>query len=94
METLTVQPGSLLENKQIGELEFEKRKLTLVGVISSNKKHLKHPNRYKLKNQHFYFNPQKQFELQEQDIVVVLGREYTIEHFQDQIEKSRLAPGK
>ena len=94
METLTVQPGSLLENRQIGELDFTNRKLSLVGVISSNIKHQKHRNRYKVKNQHFYFNPEKHFELQEQDILVVLGNKYSIEHFQDQIEKSRLAFGK
>ena len=93
METLIVQPNSFLENKQIAELDFKNRKLTLVGVISSNPKHQKHRNRYQVKNQHFYFNPEKHFELQEQDLLVVLGREYSIEHFQDQIVKSRLVRG-
>jgi voltage-gated potassium channel len=94
METLTVQPGSLLENRQIGELDFKNRKITLVGVISSNIKHQKHRNRYRVKNQHFYFNPEKHFELQEQDILVVLGNKYSIEYCQNQIEKSSLAFGK
>lgn len=93
METLLVQPHSFLEDRQIGSIQFEQRKLTLVGVISSNKKHQKHRNRYKVKNQHFYFNPPHHFELQEQDILVVLGRKYSIEYFQDQIEKSKLGIG-
>ena len=94
METLTVHAGSLLCKMQIGEVGFKDRKLTLVGVISSDKKHQKHRNRYKVKNQHFYFNPEAHFELQQQDILVVIGREYSIEHFQDQIEKSRLQLGR
>ncbi len=94
METLTVQANSFLANQHIGNINFTEKKLTLVGVISSNQKHRKHRNQYKVKNQHFYFNPDKHFELQEQDLLVVLGRDYSIEHFQDQIEKSSLAQRK
>lgn len=88
METLVVRSGSLLERQQIGELDIEKRKLSLVGVISSNHIHTRHRNRFKIKNQHFYFNPEQHFELQAEDILVVLGRKYSIDHFQDQIKKS------
>jgi voltage-gated potassium channel len=90
MNTVTVQPGSFLVQMAIGNVGFVQRKLTLVGVISSNNAHLKHRNRYQLKNRHFYFNPDKHFELQEQDLLIVLGREYSLEHFRDQVEKSRL----
>jgi voltage-gated potassium channel len=91
METLTVYPNSLLENRKIADIEFSNRKLTLVGVISANKIHQKRRNRYKVMDQHFYFNPEGYFELQAQDMVVVLGRKYSIEHFQDQIKKSRFS---
>ena len=91
METLIVHPNSLLAGTQIKDIDLDRRKLNLVGVISANKIHQKHRNRYKVKNEHFYFNPEGHFELQEQDILVVLGREYSIEYFQSQIEKSRLA---
>ncbi len=91
METLEVLPRSLLENQPIGDLELENKKLSLVGVISSNHLHKQHRNRFKLKNQHFYFNPEKHFKLQTKDILVVLGRKYSIEHFQDQIKKSSLS---
>ncbi len=94
METLIVYPNCLLENKLIGDIDFKRRKLTLVGIISANKIHLKRRNRYKVKNQHFYFNPENHFELLAQDMVIVLGRKYSIEHFQDQIEKSKLRPVK
>ncbi len=88
METLSVLPGSMIESQRIGELELENKKLSLVGVISSSHLHTRHHNRFKIKNQHFYFNPAKHFELQAEDILVVLGRKYSIDHFQNQIQKS------
>ncbi len=90
METVVIQPGCLIEGKNIGMVNFVDRKLTLVGVISSNPVHQKHKNRYKVQNQHFYFNPAPHFIIQAQDILVVLGREYSIDHLRDQIETSRL----
>jgi voltage-gated potassium channel len=90
MDTLVVKSRSLLQNKKISDLDFPSRKLTLFGVISSNKKHQKRRNRYKVKNQHFYFNPEKNFELQVDDILVVFGRNYSIRHFQSQVKKSCL----
>lgn len=90
MDTLVVRPNSLLVNQKIGQLDFESRKLTLIGVISDNKKHVKQRDSYQVKNQHFYFNPDEHFELQAQDMLVVLGRKYSIEYFQDQIKQSSL----
>lgn len=90
MDTLLVQQGSMLEGKTILEIGFEQRKLSLVGVISSNELHHKHRNRYHVKHQHFYFNPESHFECQTDDILVVLGREMSIEYFRQQIEHSRL----
>lgn len=90
MDTIVVSEGSMLEGKNIIEIGFEQRKLSLVGVISTNELHQKHRNRYHVKHQHFYFNPEKHFECQKDDILVVLGREMSIEYFRAQIEKSRL----
>lgn len=88
MDTILVSEGSLLDGKKIIEIGFEQRKLSLVGVISCNDLHKKHRNRYHVKHQHFYFNPEPHFECQKGDILVVLGREMSIEHFRSQIEKS------
>ncbi len=90
LEAIVVAPDSMLERSQIGDIDFGGMKLALVGVISSNPLHLKHRNKYPLKQQHFYFNPEDHFFLQTNDILVVLGREYSIDHFRDQIEQSRL----
>lgn len=90
METICVHPETFIDGKKISEIDFEHSKLMLVGVISTNPAHRKHKNRYQLKNQHFYFNPDKDFQIQGGDLLLVLGRQYGIEYFRDQIEKSRL----
>jgi len=94
METLVISANCFLEKKKMADINFTKRKLTLVGVISANKTHQKRRNRYKVKDQHFYFNPESHFELQAEDMIVVLGRKDSIEHLQDQIEKSKLSARK
>jgi len=93
METLCVHSGSVVDGAKIADIGFEKRKLMLVGVISANPEHRKHKNSYQVKNQHFYFNPEQYFVLRAGDLLVVLGREYGIDYFRDQIEQSRLKNG-
>ncbi|MGD0958717.1 MAG: NAD-binding protein [Methylomonas sp.] len=94
METILIIKGGSLEDKQISELGLAQKKLTLLGVISTNPVHLKHRNKYKVKQQHFYFNPEPEFILRHEDILVVFGRKLSIDHFRDQVEKYRLLRGK
>ena len=94
METLCVDTGSIIDGLKISEIDFNRRKLMLVGVISANPVHRKHKNSYKVKNQHFYFNPEQFFVLRADDLLVVLGRDVAIDYFRDQIEKSRLKNGR
>ncbi|MGR8979549.1 MAG: NAD-binding protein [Gammaproteobacteria bacterium] len=93
METVPVPAGSSLDGKKIGDIDLEHSKLLLIGVISANPEHRKQRNWYQLQNQHFYFNPDKNFQLTGGDLLVVLGRLYGIEYFRDQIGKSRLNLG-
>ncbi|MGZ5049496.1 MAG: NAD-binding protein [Methylobacter sp.] len=88
METLTVHPGSFLVGTSIAAVDFEQRKLMLLGIISTNPTHQKHKNSYALTNQHFYFNPEPHFVLREGDLLVVMGREYAIDYFREKIERS------
>ncbi|MCQ8182601.1 NAD-binding protein [Methylomonas sp. SURF-1] len=90
MESVLVSEKSALEDRNIGQLDLEQRKLTLLGVISANPIHLKHKNKYPVNQQHFYFNPACQFILRRGDILVLLGRKYGIDHFRDQVEQRRL----
>lgn len=94
METLCVHPGSFIEGMSIAGIDFEQRKLMLIGIVSANPEHQKHKNSYPIKNKHFYFNPESYFVLRDGDLLVVVGREYAIDYFRDQIEKSRLKSGR
>lgn len=86
MEALSVKKGCSIDGQCIAEIDFLKRKLILVGVISTHTLHHKHKDRYELKDQHFYFNPIKEFELQANDLLVLLGKEMSINHFRREIE--------
>jgi voltage-gated potassium channel len=90
METIVVSKHSMLEDKAIIDIHLESRKMTLLGVISENPIHLKHKNKYPVKHQHFYFNPEPHFQLRDQDMLVLLGRKLSIDHFRNQVEQSRL----
>ena len=90
METILVTEKSPLDTQKISQLDLQQRKLTLLGVISANDVHLKHKNKYRVKQQHFYFNPEQHFMLRQGDILVILGRKYSIDHFRNEIEKLRL----
>jgi voltage-gated potassium channel len=89
MDTIVVYEGSFLEGKKIMDVKIEQYKLTLVGIISRNELHHQHRNRYQVKQQHFYFNPEPHFECQNGDIWVVLGRKVSIEHFRKQAVQSK-----
>ncbi len=93
LETIVIQPGTFAEHQSIKDLAVEQYKLKLIGIISANPVHLKHKNAYKVKNEHFYFNPAPHFILQAKDILVIIGREYSIGYFRDQLEKSGLKKG-
>lgn len=90
MDTLSVLPHCMIDGKSIAQAEFEQRKLLLIGVISSNAMHVRSKNRYQLKNQHFYFNPEPHFILREGDLLVLLGKPVSIDYFRSQLAKSRL----
>ncbi|MCK5871645.1 MAG: NAD-binding protein [Methylococcales bacterium] len=88
MDTLIVYEHSFIEGMSLKAIDFEPRKLRLVGVISLNNTERIPHNRYEIKNQHFFFNPKKNFICKKNDILVVLGRDLSIDYFREQIEKS------
>jgi voltage-gated potassium channel len=90
METLCVHSGSFVEGQRLADIDFQQRKLMLVGIISSHALHQNHKNRYQIRDQHFYFNPVKHFQLQANDLLVLLGKEVSIDYFRSQIDASRI----
>ncbi len=87
---ISICSGCFLEGMTLQELNIEQYKLRLIGIVSDNPVHIKRKNRYKLHNQHFYFNPEPNFTLYCGEILILLGRDMSISHLQDLIETSRL----
>lgn len=94
MEAVKVKPNSMVDNACIADLHFKQRKLILIGVVSSNPLHQIHKNRYRISHQHFYFNPEPHFALQAGDLLVLLGRDISIDHFRAAIRQSQTQPGR
>jgi len=90
IEALTVSQNCFLEGISLKEANFMQYKTRLIGIVSDNPSHAKRRNRYKLRHQHFYFNPESSFIFHDGDILVLLGRQLSLEHLQDLIETSRL----
>jgi Trk K+ transport system NAD-binding subunit len=59
-----------LVSKKIGDLNFREHKLLCIGLQAGV-------------NGKFIFNPPCQLRLQEEDIILIMGRKVSIEHFKE-----------
>ncbi|MBT5966273.1 MAG: potassium channel protein [Gammaproteobacteria bacterium] len=90
IEAVTISQNCFLDGVSLKDAGLNQYKARLIGIVSDNPVHAKRRNRYKLHNQHFYFNPESSFILHPGDILVLIGRQLSIDHLQDLIETSRL----
>ncbi|TVO75300.1 potassium channel protein [Sedimenticola selenatireducens] len=91
LETVTIRPDSCLIGRPISDVDFVSYKLILFGVIS----HLDRvPDQdtvaYDLKWNRIHFNPKAGFRLSANDLLVLIGHEYSITHFKDRLESGGL----
>jgi len=73
----------------IGEIDFDKYKLLLFGVLKQ-KELVMLQKTFSLSKGHFYFNPPFDLKLEAGDIIVIMGYSVSINYFKYQIEKSTL----
>lgn len=90
IEAITISENCFLDGMSLKEAQFNQYKARLIGIVSENPIHANRRNRYKLRHQYFYFNPDDSFMLYSGDILVLLGRQLSIDHLQGLIETSRL----
>ena len=91
LETITVKNKSILDGCRIGEVNFLANKLELFGIITTTKRTQPCINiPFVFKNNHFYFNPNNKFVLQAGDIILVIGHQYSIIHFKDQLALGKI----
>ena len=87
IDEIIVIENSILDGKLIGEIDFDKYKLILFGVLKKNASALLNET-FKLSNKHFYFNPPFDLKLEAGDVIVVMGYNVSVNYFKYLVERS------
>ncbi|WP_369159782.1 ion transporter [Candidatus Thiodiazotropha sp. LNASS1] len=91
IEAVRVKQESVLVGRRIDSIDFRHRKLTPFGVIreagcGTAEEHAY----YDLQGSCFFFNPKENFTLKKDDLLVLMGHEYSVVHFRDCLERGTL----
>jgi len=89
IDEIKVLKNSILDGKLIGEIDFDKYKMLLFGVLKKTESDVL-KKAFSLQDEHFYFNPPFDLKLEDGDIIVVMGYQVSIDYFKYQLEKSSL----
>jgi voltage-gated potassium channel len=89
IDEIIVIKDSILDGKLVGEIDFDKYKIILFGVLKRNESPLLNET-LKIEKGHFYFNPPFDLKLEESDILVVMGYSVSVNYFKYQIERSSI----
>jgi voltage-gated potassium channel len=91
IEAVRIKQDSGLVGRRIDGIDFKQRKLTPFGVIrdeacDENEAHA----HYDMQGRCFFFNPKDDFTLKKDDLLVLMGHEYSVVHFRDCLERGTL----
>jgi voltage-gated potassium channel len=89
IDEIKVIENSILDGRLIGEIDFDKYKILLFGVLKPKSSDMLQET-FSLSKGHFYFNPPFDLRLEAGDIIVVMGYSVSINYFKYHIEKSSL----
>ena len=87
-DQVEVVKDSFLVGKRVGEVDFKAFKIVLLGVVRIDEKSRLKDFRYR-----FFFNPADDFVLQQDDVLVVLGYNISINSFKSYVIESSLVHG-
>ncbi|MES9850981.1 MAG: NAD-binding protein [Candidatus Thiodiazotropha sp. L084R] len=91
IEAVRIKRQSSLVGQCMGEIDFKERKLTPFGVIRDGECETdEDAGQFNLKGRCFYFNPKDDFTLVEDDLLVLIGHEYSVIHLRDCLERGTL----
>ncbi|MCG7981179.1 MAG: NAD-binding protein [Candidatus Thiodiazotropha lotti] len=91
IEAVRIKRDSSLVGKQMGEIDFLARKLIPFGIIRDGCCDSEIDNScFNLNERCFYFNPGERFALQANDLLVLIGHEYSVIHLRDCLERGEL----
>ena len=89
IDEIIVIENSILDGKLIGEIDFDKYKLLLFGVLKKESSKLLNET-FKVSEKHFYFNPPFDLKLEAGDIIVVMGYSVSVNYFKYLVERSSI----
>jgi voltage-gated potassium channel len=91
IEAVRIKQESGLVGRRMDSIDFRQRKLTPFGVIREEADGVdeEHPY-YDLIGRIFFFNPKYNFILKKDDLLVLMGHEYSVVHFRDCLERGTL----
>ena len=89
IDEIIVIKDSILDGKLVGEIDFDRYKLILFGVLKRSESPLLNET-LQIEKGHFYFNPPFDLKLEEGDILVVMGYSVSVNYFKYQIERSSI----
>ena len=87
IDEIIVIENSILDGKLIGEIDFDKYKLILFGVLKRNSSFLLKET-FKVSEKHFYFNPPFDLKLEAGDVIVIMGYSVSVNYFKYLVERS------
>jgi voltage-gated potassium channel len=90
LDTVTIHANASITGTCISEINFLAHKLILFGVICpKNTRNTKKMRTYELRDSALHFNPSPEFVLSAGDTLVLIGHEYSITHFKEQLELNK-----
>jgi len=89
VDEIEVLENSFIDKKLVGEIDFKKEKLILIGVLKINKSKLFRHN-IEFMDRYFYFNPDGEIMLEAGDVLLVIGDIRSINYFKFRLQKSSL----
>ena len=89
IDEVIVIENSILDGKLVGEIDFDRYKVLLFGVLKQNKSNLLNET-LKVSDKHFYFNPPFDLKLEAGDILVIMGYSISVNYFKYLVERSSI----
>jgi voltage-gated potassium channel len=89
IDEIIVLENSILDGKLIGEIDFDKYKLLLFGVLKVKESPLLNQT-LMIEKGHFYFNPPFDLRLEPGDILVIMGYSISVNYFKYLVERSSI----
>jgi voltage-gated potassium channel len=90
LEPVRVYPGSWLDGRHVGDVDFAAQHLMLFGVIRPHASpEAEGHARYELRNAHFYFNPEPPLRLHAHDILMVIGHQASLYQLKERVGLQR-----